>query len=285
MTADIMRRRLDELWRAYLLDDHADVDAAIRTRGKAAVEFLDGLRLAHEDAREKGDIDLAIKATDRAFAVWSLIGIEFGAWMLDEVSFDFRCRPANGNTRAVLLHQLHRAREIFPPGHASQLDAAPVLLPRWLLDELTEALQALTKGEVQPLLAAAPNRRHDEAWTRDEMRVRALQHVEFLRGQGLSVGLARKRVALAVGAAVDTLRKWEVECREHVRDLAGRLEWARVAGEIKVRRESDPDDRSAVDANAWDLLRQFRAESLAEFGRSYQDRFGRRHFNPESGGK
>lgn len=282
---DKMRARLDELWSSYVLESYPDTKPDTEDRAISAIKLLENLRTIHADAKEKGDTEKVARSIDLGLSVWSLLSIELGDWLVDWPGSDVRNQEEyEGKEQRALIYKLALANEVFFPSHAAQIDLVPLILPRWLHVLLLNGMQALQKGEVQPLLEPNVSNRHDATWTRDEMRARALQHVEFLKGQGFGVGVARKRVAIATGTAIDTLRKWEAECGALVKDLPHRLLVARDAGEIKARIDADPSDRSSVDVYAWAMLAELNSQPLGEFGRAYQAKFGRRHHGPEDSG-
>jgi hypothetical protein len=69
------------------------------------------------------------------------------------------------------------------------------------------------------------------------MRLRALEHVHFLVGQGVAMGEARDQLSAAMkNVSAQTLRDWqERECPRVIPQLGERLQQAHIAGEVFAR--------------------------------------------------
>ena len=280
------RLKREALWKSYVFEFVSAESDTSEARLAAALEVLQFTKLIYEEASRNGDEQKAATCQSRARAVWTLVTHELGDWFFS--SFDVGIDdPENFklSQRAALFFQLGMFQGTFPPTHREGFSYIPVILPQWLFHKLRNGLEALDKGEVHSIFAPVEDGRHDHAWTWDEMRILALQHVAFQMGQGLSIGAARARVATVTGTAAETIRKWERELRSIDTNVADRVETARAAGELKVLDDNDPGHGGDRDAHAQALLEGFRRVPLAEFGRRYQERFGRRHFSQtEPGG-
>ena len=129
---------------------------------------------------------------------------------------------------------------------------------------------------MHPVFRPTAEGRHDEPWTWDKMRARAVEYVAFLHGQGVQLRIARQRVGAAMKVAPETLRQWERD-----QSVGANVETAREAGAYKARLEINPkhceDDGQSVDAHALALFIAFRDEPLVAFGERYRQRFGPRH--------
>ena len=273
--------RLDELWEAYLpLPAGTDV-AANEPRSIRAVEALRQKRDEYDRAKASQDIAGAILATSKAKVIWQLLTLEIGDWLIDKGFGNSVLAPDELlPSRFILTQQLDLQSELGPHPHRPAIDPVPVLLPRWVLIELRSALAALDVGEVHDLVKPTPSGRHGDAWSWDQMRALAVEHVAYLRGQGLNKQIARSRVAAAMKIPANSLRDWESN-QELIRDTEDALE----AGKLKVILDDNPryaeGDGNSVDTAALARLIKFKSgPSLADFGRAYRETHGRRH-NPD----
>lgn len=175
--------------------------------------------------------------------------------------------------RAALSLVLQLYGRAVPDAHRSAIDPECILLPKWLAHRLGNALAALDEGEVHGLVRPTKGGRHDDAWSWDQMRACAVEHVAFLRGQGVNAGIARRRVAAATAVPEKTLRDWE-----GAEKLSSGCEIAFDAGHMKNVFEDIPDYEGVIDTAVLARLKRFESEpSLGDFGREYRERFGHRH--------
>jgi hypothetical protein len=115
------------------------------------------------------------------------------------------------------------------------------------------------------------------------MRQRALEHVAFLVGQGVTKGSALDRVGECTGVSPNTLKGWEKIAKAR-RPAWLQIELAEKAGELSIKLLSDPDFAKIGSGNTMDgyefaKLEDLTKEDLATFGMRYSERHGHRH-NP-----
>lgn len=255
-------RRVDEDW------DQVSDDLRKRVGGR------EGARLRAEHNRQQ------------ARAIWSLVTADAIDWAW--TGFPINCDQDVSEAvrdRVEIGWQLDRAEEQFPPQHRPAFDRVLVSLPRDTARRLGDALRALTEGEVAPLLAPASSGRRGRAWTRDRLRLRAIEHVLFLVGQGFTKAAARKRVSMATGAPEETLRAWEERDLPRVDPVNSgvRMDLAQRAGEYAVDLASGAIGEDAtVDAYVGHFVQEIEAEPLHAFGRRYQEESGRRHWGVQT---
>lgn len=265
--------RLAELWADYV--DNPSVSSE-GDRAKAAIDVLRMLRTVHSHALEVGDDDTAFSAAGRARAVFALLTVELCDWMVEFPGVpSMATRDAwVGIERAALLSHLMVTKDALSPLHRKAADPVSVLLPRWLCGDLFHALSALNQGEVQSLVMPSVHGRHDDAWTWDQLRGRAVEYVHYYRGQGVKTGEARERVARAAHIGSFTLRQWE-------KDGLGRRDIAFEAGKLAVILSDQPNfaegDGQSIDADAFALHEELIRIPLRTFGAQYIERFGHRH--------
>jgi hypothetical protein len=274
MTSNPAMRR-EELW-ALCLPGRARAE-----RHHAAIDRL--VELQEEMAKVENPF-LVFQLLNQATLLMQLLMAEiaepflapmFDGSLLEHLGFPMERMEARGE----MLAALHQQDAACSPLHRSGLDPAVAILPRKLLKALVDALGALDVGEVLPLLAAAPAGKAKRAWSRSQMRLRALEHVAFLDGQGTKKLSARFAAAQALGdVSESTLRGWRAGLRDLVPDLHTRLVRAKQAGELALVLQRDPTFGSrpgeTIDANVYWLLIELRdIEPLAVFGKRYQLEF------------
>lgn len=271
----VRRRRLDELWDAKINEGFIASDDE---RLQNAVRSIQMLRNVHERAIASGEDDNALSALASARQLLSLVTAELADWMIDLPGSTRSSDPNGwaGRPRYALRSQIALSDAISPL-HREAVDPVALVLPRWLFSMLSASMDALEHGEVHTLLEPATNGRHDQSWTWDQMRRRAVDHVYFLCGQNWPVTKARSKISAIIKASSTTLRGWELDLKKsgYSSDIAMK------AGELKLILEENPryaeDDGNSIDGYAFDLLKRFQAEPLAQFGESYVSRFGHRH--------
>jgi hypothetical protein len=127
-------------------------------------------------------------------------------------------------------------------------------LPTDLAAEIGRGLSALNQGEVNPLFERAATGQHGNAAKLLDLKMKAVWHVCFLRGQGRTKAEARDIVSRDIPFGVDALTTWEKDQRakEKRSNSAGSLlRAAEIAGRLQaefVRSGSMPptDDRTAL---------------------------------------
>jgi hypothetical protein len=179
--------------------------------------------------------------------------------------------------RGLLLDLIQQQHHACRPLHRRSLDPAVLILPQNLLAVCFDALAARDLGEMHPFLRPPRGQKKPkDAWSRGLMRLRALEHVEFLNGQGWKKVAAYFEVRHALGdASAETVRWWRADLLPLVPDLDARLDTARKAGELAFRLKHDPDfgnrPGETIDAHVELALRKLRDdEPLASFGERYR---------------
>lgn len=270
---------VDALWAAYV-KPHVDPTLYEGDRTAAAVAAL---------AKLKAEIDTGgfaerVINSGPATMVWMLLSLEVAGW-LPVVNLWNHEHIDDKTDRDRIVDLLKKSENAAPPTHRSAVDPVSILLPRSVFETLLNALQALDKGEVQNVLKPVIDKRR-EAWNWDRARLRAVQHVLRLAGEGVDKGIARRRVSAALGPVnEETLRAWEKDFRKNGAD---ELDNAYQAGALSAAIRDDPSAWSIdkpADAHAVALMHEFRDEPLFEFGKRYTGAFGDRHRSPVNGGK
>lgn len=279
--------QLDALWDAYVLKIYGpDEQNEERNRSHKALEVLGLLRTLYEEGLDRDDEVVSVMAPAQGRVVQQLLSLEFGEWLLGGLDLGRSImRPDEwiGLERIALRSILTMHEKAGPPTHRPVLDPMLILMPRWIAQRLADALDALDHGEVQDLLRPKTVGRHNDTWSWDQMRARALEHVAHLRGQDYQAQVAQRRVAVAMKVSPETLRSWD-----KVPSLKAGCELALQAGQLKTLLDDDPDyarrGDNSVDGAALARLRDFRTEPLSAFGQLYHDRFGSRHNQDTAGG-
>jgi hypothetical protein len=209
--------------------------------------------------------------------IFQLIAVDIGKPLMEVIKPDDI--PLD---RIRLLFLLNYQAQCITPTHRDDLDPTAVLLPRGLLNELIHSLKALNKGEVSAMLEPNAVSRHGDAYSWDLARIRAIEHVAFLVGQGVSKGVAQRRVAAAMRkVSWETLKSWEKQAKS---DLSASREIASAedAGRLSVTFATNPSfglpgSGDKLDATVLAKLHELQRESLFEFGARYAEEFGQRH--------
>jgi hypothetical protein len=290
MSASTMERLRENLWEAYVYRFVSARPTTSEEKQAAALHVLQLHREIYAKAKVSEDKERKLKVLGSLNVVWQLLSHEAGSWVLDAIG---DIVPDVSDRQVMLLALLKFQEPLGPETHRPALDPLSLLIPRALATELSDAIEALSKGETTPLLTPRYSARHGNAWTRDRMRLRALEHVAFLEGQGFATGIARARVSAAMRkVSPETLRDWRKrECRQTIPDLDECLQSATAAGRLATRLCDDPEFGSrageSIDSGHMHLLNELlKSEPLPQFGRRYTEMFGGRHFSsPPSGGK
>jgi hypothetical protein len=200
--------RREELWEGCLYTFLPIRPTTDLERWHAALDRLAELRRAAVSARENPSACKEI--LDDAMVLLQLLVAEVGAPFLEigirfldlatgvpgaEAADRIASLPTDDPVRArrLLLELIQQQRYACPPLQRRALDPAGAILPASLLAMCYDALAALDLGETHPFLAAARTRRA-RPWSSDFARLRALEHVEFLFGQGLQKKAAISRL-------------------------------------------------------------------------------------------
>ena len=93
-------------------------------------------------------------------------------------------------------------------------------------------MEALEYGEVQPLLTPSPTTLGKHGYSAWNLRLRALESVEYFVARGYSRTAAQQKVGDAFGRDLETVRDWQKNVRSRLGDLevARRLAFARNGG-------------------------------------------------------
>lgn len=263
---------LESLWDSYVFMSEDEKPQSRDEREDRALGMLQLLRRFLEEKPDDQRTRLTV-ATHGA-VVLQLLVQRFAQDLFFEMSDGLvgRASCAGVSERRLLGWLLDLQDTAAPPAHRNAIDPMTIVLPREMFERLRNGMKALDQGEIHPIVQASQSGRHGPAWTRDEMQARALEHVSFLRGQGIVKDIARRRVANAMGmGSIETLKSWEKagsDLRRHVFDLSGRLKAAEEAGRISIRGRRDGDD-----AHAFAFLLNIKAEPLAAFGKRYRQLF------------
>ena len=192
---------------------------------------------------------------------------------------DTRLRPV---TRHGILTSLQNALqfeewptatpEISPSSGASERCA--ILLSRQEARLLADALAALDAGEVQDVVMPVSSGKHGDAWTWNQYRLRALQHVHFLCGRGVAKTTARRRVADAIGQSEESLRRWEKPSSElHLR-VAAEAERG-LGAQVNLKFDLAVAEAAGKACRANEIAAaELEAEPLDMFGPRYRAAFG-----------
>ncbi|GJD51768.1 hypothetical protein OPKNFCMD_4526 [Methylobacterium crusticola] len=293
MDSEWQKARLEELWTEVVLAQANDARLAIDQPPELIViRLLGNLRERYLKAIDESNDTEARRALAIGHLAWQLLSLEVADWLTDigppwPLADREFWRGDEINERFALSLTINRQLNAAPLLHQQAIDLVALMLPRWLLENLINALEALSHGEVHKLVAPTHIGKHNDAWSWEKMRLRAVQHVNFLSGQGIIKKVALKRVSVATGIGEGTLRQWETA---FVKDVAANLsvDWAKKSGNLKTILEDNPrygeNDGNSVDGYAYNLLLDLREESLTQFGIRYRERFGSRHNQDPSAG-
>lgn len=169
---------------------------------------------------------------------------------------------------------LQRQTDLGPSGERkcliNVLRANPGAIPPWLLAKLTESLEALDYGEVQPILSPVNSGRKLDL-TLLRLQLKALALVAYRHKLGLKKEKAVEQVADTLGASPNTLLSWETRLRTEF----GRLEVERTIvvaensasyvneAQRKIRRGEEAEDTTDHEAGYDDA-------ALTELGKRYR---------------
>jgi hypothetical protein len=288
------------LWEKYVFSFPGLDPISPEQRGNGvprALEVLERCRLLFEDAKARNLQPSWQSVRNHALVVWQLLAAEVAGWLTELPPFDLDA----SNASPLRIEELEEWEPLAYlnlflasqcaglPQDRQCLDPVALFLPRWLYIVLNSSITGLGEGEDETFITSRRAGRRREK-LQSKMRLRALEHVAFLVGQGISKGVARKRVATAMkNVAPETLRDWEErECRRDYVDLDALLARARAAGELFVYRDFGNAEEPVVEyyqmpypniplKTEWILKLLSTDEPLADFGERYAAEFGRRH--------
>lgn len=268
----------DWLWEDIVFPDDAPGRPDRTGRHSSALVMLQALK---KIATEADDEKVRLVCVERALMIWQMLGAETMQWVFDCLS------SKNAEDQSILRFWMHvQTATVGPITHRSALDPVALLLPRDLAEKLHEAMQALRSGEIRPIIEPAATERDHGAWSQDQMRMRAVEHVHFLHGQGVALGIARSRVGAHMkNVAKDTLRKWETdECPVNIFNCADRISTAAGAGRLQAKKLSGTPTPVVDGKESFMLEELTKRDPLAAFGERYHSTFGSRHMSVIKGG-
>lgn len=282
MDEDWRRARREALWNSTVLVNakNAGIDVAL-PRIEVAAKLLEFQRIEYLEACKLIDPDVigsdeeAFLALARARLTWQLLNQEAYGWLVSASPGDELGDAEIWQEDAQRAAALSLGRHLAPGGavHREAVDPVAVMLPRWLAKSISDGLEALHRGEVQPIFQPTTGGQHGQAFTWEKMRLRAVQHVAFFSGTGSTKKSARQRVELATKIKSDTLRDWEIDLKKKPLERF-MIEWARRAGELSLVLEHTPDyaksDGNSMDGDAYAVLLELKREPLGAFGLRYR---------------
>ncbi|MGF1594621.1 MAG: hypothetical protein ACFCUW_15170 [Kiloniellaceae bacterium] len=287
--SDDRRDRLEELWQSYVYDGESqgNMPTDRLQRVHDALDRLAACRVVAERAGADGDDDTALSACSKAITIWRLVTEDTMGWAA-QMLLDRLGASEEGTEQVELLWMVEAAHHA-PPTHRTGFSFVAPVVPVRLAEQLKAGLRALRQGEVRPIFEPVPTKRDGGAWSHDQARLRAIQHVAYLhRGERGRKRAAREEVAVALQVVPgETLRNWE--CRELPRllgeDAVGRaVSAAEGAGRIHRQIEENPhygcNDGVVFDAVELALYDDLQRESLADFAERFRRAFGGRHWSP-----
>ena len=278
MEYDHHRKEIEHIWKVII--EFADECGIKKDKNKysLACEFLLHLNEIDEDVNPSFFQPGLGNQFSSAYFIWQTISYDLGGWLLRSAFPDgLESKKASSRHTLEAVLDIQSAKDLVP--YKDDMDPIPILLPRNLLVELRSALAALNEGEIQQILLPNLDGRHKDAWTWDQMRGQAVEHVAYLNGQGFTKKIARGRVASSMKVPPETLRFWEGmdKFKEYFKN-------AFKAGELKIFIEDQPDyirdNVEWIDNEVLSVFKRFRrGRGLVDFGKEYQKKFGYRH-NP-----
>ena len=197
------------LWEIYVYPVSKVVPADVGERCSDAVQALLLCRQTAADAEARGDHDALLSAASHASGVWRLLAEVLMSWTVHSLDTATPNAESDPEHARVLAWGLMEMANNGPHTHRRAFSVASPVLPAAVHRRLKDGLSALGQGEVQPMLAPRITGQHGVPWSWEQARLRAVQHVAFLRGCGEGKMAARQRVAEAIDVAAGTLRSWE----------------------------------------------------------------------------
>lgn len=214
-----------------------------RARLVDAVDFVLHFQTKFEQALERGNRDDAFAYLQRANTIWQVLTMEFAGWITEgwaECQPELRDPKWMKRPRPLLRHllEVQDKKELRPPA-THPLDPVPVLLPRWLHEELQTSLEALDRGEVRPLVEHLGGRGF--GYSKLVAKLQVVIRIRYEHGTGKNLGQTRKALARKLGLHVDTPRAWEQEeLPKRIPDLPELLSMAERAGKLSAELAADP---------------------------------------------
>jgi hypothetical protein len=238
------------------------------------------------DELRQGDLRGKDELATWAVFLANQIAVELAGWAINHVIG----REVGNEDLSPNSHQHEKLAAFYMAGKEARLDRAVFIalierqsqtIPVDLWCTVRDALQALSLGEIQPFARAEVTGRHHRPFSLAKARLRAVEYMHFLIGQGRKRLVAEEIVAKAYGVSVHTLTSWETRYLPETlgrKELARTVDGGRRAGEVHRILEADPDYANhrkgrteTLDGTGWSVRRILLGKSLAEIGRDYQN--------------
>jgi hypothetical protein len=140
-----------------------------------------------------------------AIREWRELSRDLIGWALAATTGTSSTEWSRHARRSRLIHQLWDANY-----QAADSDSYVIVaLPKEIALEVKSALQKLEYGEVDSILEPTKRKNYKDGWTIPEFRIRILRACHYCYGSGLSMAMARRRIADIVGEHFETLRNWD----------------------------------------------------------------------------
>jgi hypothetical protein len=255
------KRRREELWEAFLCRFLPERPASDLKRQHDALDLIAAeLKLA---AARPDDAAYQHNAFQHVAVLVQLLGGELGRALLElEARAPFLEPKASSPADTVLGRFLDVWDMAISPLHLAALDPVVLIVPRPLRSKLRAAV-ASADGD------------RGRAW--NQMRMRALEHVEFQNAQGTKKEAIRADLGMAMGVEGGTIRDWKQQLAPLVPNLESRLADAREAGKLVTKLQRDPDfgtrPGESLNGHAYALLLEIRDEPWEAFAKRYRERF------------
>lgn len=238
-----------------------------------AFESLEKLR-EHFNVSSKNDEKLEL--LQQALLIVQLISRDHFGWIVDAIEavrdaeVDY-ANVVNIDARQHLVQAMYLVDEAAESIFRDELWPAIVPMSKDVFLQLKQGMEALEKGEVRDIVRPSSVARRGPAWSLDRARVRAVQHVLFIHGQGSTKNRARQRVSAAMtNVGSETLRAWEERDFQSLADKHA-FRQAEAAGRMAVK-IADANERLTLElheADVYRLMQSLQGENLGAFGKSY----------------
>jgi hypothetical protein len=152
-----------------------------------------------------------------------------------------------------------------------------VALPKEIALEAQSALEKLPFGEVDSILEPAKRKNYKSGVTIPLFREQIVSACHYYYGSGLSMAMARRRIADVVGEHFETLRNWDRGLQGHA-DFRWKMVNYQIAGAVENGAAFDvANKRLRFDLDAkhmWDFYAReplgWDDQYLAKLGQDYQ---------------
>ncbi|RWE03856.1 hypothetical protein [Mesorhizobium sp.] len=265
--------KVDEL----VLDEFTARRPLLDGRLYKALSTLLFWREAFELAVERDDAEGQQKIAYEGAKVMRLLVDEAAGWICEAPMHGRSAfEPAEWeNDARLLLKTLIYHSDGTPDDLAkSARETAAIIMPRWLAEHLSFALDGLDNGEEFPLVAAAEVPKTG-VLPRRAAQGFAICFVEWLRGRTRQTrDSAENEVAEALGVDPTMLPDWRKRLLKGEKELNKTFGEYRAAGRIYGELERSGSFTGTVSAALWVIMKKMtEGPTLQEFGAEYQRRF------------